>query len=357
MRRFRKRCMIAAAGMLAAVSLAGCSRAADNDAVVATVGEDEISYGVANFYARMQQAQYETYYVSMLGQDAETMWAQEAGNGKSYQDDMKDSILETLEDMYILKQHAADYESELTEEEKQKIDKAAESFVEGNALEDKEVVSGHKKYIKEFLELVTIRQKMDVSMKEGVDENVSDEEAAQKAMEYVYFSYSKTDDSGNSADMTDDEKSALKETAQTFVDTVKADENRDMSAPAETAGVEVQTATFDAETATLDEELVEAADALENENDVTDLIETKEGIYVAKLTSKLDREATDQKKTKIIEQRKQDQYDSLLEEWKNDIDIDVNERIWKKVDFEKQGVEIKQAEEESTDGSTDSTEN
>ena len=34
----------------------------DNDATVVTVGTEKVSYGVANFYARMQQAQYESFY-------------------------------------------------------------------------------------------------------------------------------------------------------------------------------------------------------------------------------------------------------------------------------------------------------
>ena len=47
-------------------------------------------------------------------------------------------------------------------------------------------------------------------MKEGVDEEVSDEEAAQKSMQYVYFPFTTTDDSGNSTEMTDEEKEDLR---------------------------------------------------------------------------------------------------------------------------------------------------
>ena len=55
MGQFKKRVMImAAAGLIAVSSLAGCSRSMNNDAVVAEVGEDKIVLGVANFYARMQ---------------------------------------------------------------------------------------------------------------------------------------------------------------------------------------------------------------------------------------------------------------------------------------------------------------
>ena len=92
-------------------------------------------------------------------------------------------------------------------------------------------------------------------MKEGVDENVSDEDAAQKKIEYVQFSYTKKDDSGQSVQMTDDEKKAEKEKAQTFLDTVSADPDKDMNAAAASAEKEVQTATFDSESSTLNADL------------------------------------------------------------------------------------------------------
>ena len=336
MGQFRKRVMImAAAGLIAVSSLAGCSRSMNNDAVVAEVGEDKIVLGVANFYARMQQAQYETYYAGMMGTTGEAMWTQEVEEGKTYEDTTKESTLKTIEDMYLLKQHAADYQVELTDDDKKAIKKAAEAFVEDNTLEDKEVVSGYEKYVKTFLELATIQAKMNAPMKEGVDEEVSDEEAAQKSMQYVLFSYNKTDEEGNSEAMTDDEKSALKETAEEIAEDLKDSE----------AGLEVQTATFDSESTSPTADLVKAADALE-EGDVTGIVESDNGIYVAKLTSNLDREATDAKKESIVEERKQEQYDSLLEQWRKDTKITEHEKVWKKVKFEKQGVTIMQSEDE-----------
>ena len=323
----KKRGVITAvAGILAAVTITGCSAAPDNDATVVTVGTEKVSYGVANFYARMQQAQYESFYAGLMGMSADTMWSQEVEEGKTYEENMKDSILESLENMYLVKQHASEYKVELT---------------------DKEVVSGYKKYVKEYLELATIQQKMDAPMKEGVDENVSDEDAAQKKIEYVQFSYTKKDDSGQSVQMTDDEKKAEKEKAQTFLDTVSADPDKDMNAAAASAEKEVQTATFDSESSTLNADLLKAADALENVGDVTSLIETDDGIYVAKLTSKLDREATDQKKKEIVEERKQKQYEDQVETWRKETDIKVDKKEWKKVDFEDQGVNVKQTTTDS----------
>ncbi len=363
---WKQAAVLTAAGVLTAASVTGCSGSIDTDAVVATVGDEDITLGVANFYARMMQGQYETYYAGMMGTTAEEMWAQDAGDGKTYEESMKDSILENLENLYVISQHAADYEVTLSEDEQKAIKDAAAKFSENNTDIAKETVSGYQKYVEKFLELSTIQTKMDSKMREGVDGEVSDEEAAQKGMQYVYFSYTLTDDSGNSTELTDEEKENLKTSAQSLADRAKSGE--DLETVAGEVGVEVQTATFDSESTTPNEELVAAADALAAEGDVTDVVETDSGLYVAKLTSLLDREATDQEKTNIIEQRKQDQYDSLLEEWRDAADIKVDEKVWKKVDFDDTGVTITTSQEETSgdgttedssadDGSTDSAAN
>lgn len=349
----KKAAMLTAAGVLSAMTVTGCSGSINTDAVVATVGEENITLGVANFYARMLQGQYETYYASMMGTTGEEMWTQDAGEDQTYEESVKDGLMENLQNMYLISQHAADYEVSLTDDEKEAISQAAEQFSEANTDEAKEVVSGYKKDIEKFLELATIQTKMDSKMREGVDEEVSDEEAAQKAMKYVFFSYTSTDESGNSTELTDEEKESLKTNAQSLVDRVKAGE--DISVVAEELGQTASDLTFDSESTSPNEDLIAAVDAFETEGETTDVIEADNGLYVGQLTSLLDREATDQEKASIVEQRRQDQYDSLLEEWRNGTDISVKEKVWNKVDFEDTGVTIITSETDDTSPDTGST--
>ena len=352
MMRLRKgAALAAAAGVLAAMSVTGCSGSLDTEAVVMTVGDEEVTLGVANFYARMTQAQYETYYLSMMsGMTAEDMCSRE-DEEETTEKTTKDGLLESLQNMYLISQHAEDYDISLTEEEEEAISEAAAQFDADNTEEAKEVVSGYKKDIEKYLELATIQNKMYSVMREGVDEEVSDEEAAQKAMNYVFFSYTTTDDSGNTTELSEDEKTALKTAAQNLSERVKAGE--DMADVAEESSTTAQEATFDSESTTYDTDLIAAADALAEVGDVTDVIETDSGLYVAQLTSLLDRDATDTKKEEIVEERRQDQYNSLLEEWRDATEIDVDEKAWDKIDFIDQGVTITTTEEDtSTDEST-----
>lgn len=345
---------LAIAGTLAAVSMTGCGSLNTNE-TVATVGDEKITLGVANFYARLQQGQYETYYAGMMGTTAEEMWKKDASDDKTYEEQTKATILENLENMYLLSQHASDYNISLTDEEEQAMKDAAKKFGEDNSEDVKKVVSGDEEEIVKVLELMTIQNKMRAAMEANVDENVSDEEAAQKSMQYLYFSYTTIDDSGNSQMMSDDEKAALKSAVQAYDERLKGGE--DMETVATAAGLTTQTATFDSESTSPNTDLIAAADALENEGDVTDLVETDDGIYIAKLTSLLDREATDSKKDSIVSQRKQDQYTSLLDGWKDDTKIKEEKKVWKKISFEKQGVTIKTSNSSDSTDTSDGSEN
>ena len=76
----KKRALILALAGIMAASLIGCGSRKD-DAVVVKAGDEEITAGVANFYARYTQAQYETYFASYLGGD--DMWSRK-GRPRSY---------------------------------------------------------------------------------------------------------------------------------------------------------------------------------------------------------------------------------------------------------------------------------
>lgn len=327
------------AGLLAAGSLTGCGSLEDSD-VVATVNDTDITAGVANFYARYTQAQYETYYAGYMGDD---MWSGEGEEGETYQDTVKDSILESLENMYLMEEHMDEYEVSLSDEEKNSIKEAASQFDESNGLAEKEKVSGTTDTVERILELLTIQKKVQDAIEAGADTEVSDEEAAQKSMQYVVFPFSTTDEEGNSVDLTDEEKEALRTTAESFA--AGAAGAADFAAYATEQGQTSQDATFDGETSTLPAQLVEAADALD-EGGTTGLVEGDNGYYVARVTSLLDREATDARKQEIISERQQDLLNETLDGWREDADIEVHERVWDKIDFTTLTVTMKQEEAE-----------
>ena len=110
-------------GALCLSALTGCS--AKPEDTVATLGEENVSFGVANFLCKYQKASVEDMY-AMYGM---TWDVDLYGNGVTLEDDFKASAMELLHDLYTLKNHMADYGVEVTEEEKAAIEKAAAAFI------------------------------------------------------------------------------------------------------------------------------------------------------------------------------------------------------------------------------------
>lgn len=324
---------LALAGVLAAATLTGCGSLKGDETVV-TVDDTKIDADLANFFARYTQATYETYYSAYLGED---MWNSDASDGETYEESVKSSVLKSLEDMILLEKHMEDYDVSITDEDKATIKETTQQFLDDNSLDDKNLVSGNKKTVNRALTLMAVQQKMRTAIQAGADTEVSDEEAAQKSMDYVFISYQTKDDSGNSKDVSDDEKAQLKSQAEAIASGLK--EGGDLNALAEEQGATVQTLTFDKDTTSPDEDLIKAADAL-GEGESTDVIETEKGCYVAKVTSLLDRTATDSKKSQIVQERQTKLYDDTLKKWRKKADIKVHKSVWKKVSFQKVSVKM-----------------
>jgi hypothetical protein len=325
---------LALAGVLAAVTLTGCG-SLKGDETVATVDDTKIDADLANFFARYTQATYETYYSAYLGED---MWNSDASDGETYEESVKSSVLKSLEDMILLEKHMEDYDVSITDEDKAMIKETTQQFLNDNSLDDKNLVSGSEKTVNRALTLMAVQQKMRTAIQAGADTEVSDEEAAQKSMDYVFISYQTKDDSGNSKDVSDDEKAQLKSQAEAIASGLK--EGGDLNALVEEQGATVQTLTFDKDTTSPDEDLIKAADAL-GEGESTDVIETEKGCYVAKVTSLLDRTATDSKKSQIVQERQKKLYDDTVKKWRKKADIKVHKGVWEKVSFQKVSVKMK----------------
>ena len=88
--------------------------------------------------------------------------------------------------------------------------------------------------------------------------------------------------------------------------------------------------TFDSASIKPDKKLVKAADEL-SKGDLTDVVETEEGCYVAKLVSLKDRKATADKKKKLIAQRKNKIYEQTKDEWLMEADISIHKRVWRSI--------------------------
>ena len=272
-------------------------------------------------------------------------------------------VLDELENMLVQKQHAADYDVSISEEEQSKIKEAAQAFMDANTEETIQSLAVSQSDVESLLELYTYQTKMYDPMVADVDTNVDDSEAAQSRITYCRIDISDTqNDDGTTTPLTDEEKQAKKDQAQAILDQLQASADpasADMDAIAQGVSEDLSAVdnTFGDDDTLLDDKLKEAARTLQDGQVYGEVVEGENAYFVVRMDSVLDREATDQQKESIVSDRQQEAYNDLLSQWKDETDITVNDKEWEKVTLtDTEQFTIKQAEtEESAEDSTDST--
>lgn len=349
------------AGALGAASLTGCSSPMDGTQPLLTSGEDTVTVGTGNLMLRMNQATMLSYY-SMMGGSTTGLWSQDSGDGETYGDTTKASILDELENMLVQKQHAADYDVSISEEEQGKIEEVAQAFMDANTEETIQNLSVSQSDVETLLELYTYQTKMYDPMVADVDTNVEDSEAAQSRITYCRIDISDTqNEDGTTTPLTDEEKQEKKDQAQALLDKLQASADpasADMDALAKEVNEDLNAVdnTFGDDDTLLDDKLKEAAKTLQDGQVYGEVVEGENAYFVVRMDSVLDREATDAEKENIVSERQQNAYNDLLNQWKDDADITVNNREWDKVTLtDNEQYTIKQPETEDTteDSSTD----
>ena len=316
-------------GVMAASVLMGCG-GVNKNAVVATFDETEITLGVPNFAARLQQAYSDDMYSYYFGGSA---WDSDfSGTGVTMQEDVKNSVMDSMFEMYTLNAHAEEYGVALSEEEQTQITETATAFIEANSKAALKELGADQEVVEEYLRLVTIQAKMHEAIIADVDVNVSDEEANTSAYSYVRVSKTTyTDADGNSVEYTEEELEMLAETVGMFATEAKAGTLEDA---AETYGYNVSTGTFTADDEMLDASVLTALQGLE-EGAVSDVIDTENAYYVVRLDARTDAAATEATKESIISDREDALYEEVLSGWQEEHTWEVKESVWKDVTFDR----------------------
>ena len=182
MKSLKKVVALVAVAALSISALVGCQKQKpiDNKEIVMTVGDKKVELGLANFFVRYQQSMMEQQMEMYQSYGYVMEWDMEVEEGKTYEESMKEDTLKSLQQLYVLDAHAADYKVALTDDETAKIEEAAKAFAKANKDEVKEKVSAE--YAAEYLRLATISEKMYEAVKASHTPDVKEEEAAQKLM-------------------------------------------------------------------------------------------------------------------------------------------------------------------------------
>ena len=336
----KKTAVVALAGVMAAGMLTGCGeKALDGTKSVATVDGTEIPLGMLSLSVREGQAQAEAMYKSFMGGSDYSIWGTEAEEGKTYGEQAVEQALEDIELMCILKEKAADYDVEITEDDEKAIADAAAAFMSANTEDTLKTLAVTEDQVKTYLELETYKSRMHDPIIADVDKNVSDEEAQQSSFNYVSISTS---------DLSDDEIKQKKEDAQKILDGLNADPDGDFGEIAKSVddSYTVLSGSFDtnedaseeesddedettASSSNYPDEVMKVLRTLKDGEVGPDVIEADSAYYVVKLDKVNDEDATATKKESIISTRENELYTETTDKWLDEADIKVEKKVLK----------------------------
>lgn len=314
------------------MALTGCSvgNSVDNSAEAANVDGVSIPLGEVNFYLRYQQTQM-SMYSGYFGEDF--MNQDLTGTGTIYGETVKDTVVQTLEEYYLVEAHAEDLGISLTDEDKAAAEEAADAFLAANDSKTLKAMSADKETVTHVLELMALQNKAYEDRAATIDTNVTDEEAAQKTITYVRSSTNgTTDENGDTVDLTDEELAAKKEVLNQIRDEAGAD--GDLDAAAENHDLSAVTTSYGADDENLNADIKTAAETL-SDGEYADIIEGDNAYYLVRMDSTFDREATDNHKQVILTQRERDAYTAWVDSLKENADITTNDDALAKLTFER----------------------
>lgn len=292
-----------------------------------TVNKQEIPFGVVSLAARMQQAQAEAMYKMYLGGGSDmSIWSTKMDDSdETYGENAVTTSVETVEKMCLEKEHASEYDVEITDDEQKALEEAAKNFMAANSDETIAELAVDEDMVKTFLELETY----DVKMKDAIEAK-ADVKLDEKEYQQMSFSYASAKVSGD--DLSDDDIKKNKENLQKFYDKVKEDPaadfntlgdeiSKDMTATTGTCPTYEEGDDSAANGTTYPDEVRTALRKLDEGALNEEIIKTDSVWYVVRLDSKNDKTATESKKESLTNTKKDDFYNDTTDGWKKKADI------------------------------------
>lgn len=256
--------------------------------------------------AKVYLCNYQNIYGSAYGID---LWKHESGD-KSLEQYVKDITISQLARIVCMDELAKQKELTLSEEEKGKAKEAAKTYFSSLTQEELSYMEVSEVLLAEMYEDYALAQKLYLSLTEGINDEVSDDEA--RVMEAQQIFVTDKERANEVKKALDDGKDFL---------SVAADYN-------EAGKIAITFARGE-----LPQAVEDAAFNIEDE-EITDCIAVDGGYYFIKCTNKFNQELTDEHKLTIVKNRETEAFDDTYEEFVAENESMLNTKLWNEVTVE-----------------------
>ena len=331
MKKLKKLAAVLLAGVMMCTALTGCS--IGNTAF--KYGDIKVSMPEAVLYAQVQQCVAENQYGSYFG---ENMWSSKIQEGVTMEESVKKDTIDQIKIVKVFAAHADDYKVSLTEDEKKAVEEQAKAFAEGEiGKKAMEKAGADEELVSAMYEENAIANKVQQAIIDKVDTKVTDEEAKVSTVYKLVFAIKKTDADGKEVTLSEAEQKKQETKAKKAYRALK--KGADITALAQQYDITDGAEESFSAGKSLGGETFEKAVAKLKKGEFTPVIKDDEGYVIAKLTTAMDEDKTEENKETVLQERQnqavKDQYNKWTKDLEKDWDYekDVNKKYREDLTF------------------------
>lgn len=313
-------------------SAAGCKNVDKNtDIILTTEFADDEVFRIDNascflhemkIYMRTSQNQYE----SIFGHE---IWEKNIGS-TTLGAQLKDTMLARLAQIKVMNLLADEYGVVLDEAEKEHCHKTAEKYVEGLNAAEKEDLQADVENVERMYCEYALSNKVYDNITHDVNPEISDDEARTIKVKHILFRNYGLDKDGNKVEWEYIDQLRAKAKCRKVLEQIQ--EGADFDEMADKYN-EDDEATYSFMKGTMPESFEEAAFSL-GTDEVSGIVETEYGYHIIKCISTFDQAETDANKLKIVQERKNEVFNSVYTEFVKTVYSNLNTQLWESLDFE-----------------------
>jgi foldase protein PrsA len=295
--------------------------------LIAMIGSTRVYYNEAMVYLKSVQENYESDY-------SNNIWNVDLlGNGETFGELIKEEVINQITELKIIRDKARQLEIFLSEEELAEANSYAKEHYEGLTNEDKETYLVTEELLQQVYADNLLAEKVFETQTINVDTEVSDFDAKQITVQDLLIYNVDIDSEGNKTPLSTEEKTEAYDKVRSLLEQAKTTEDF-LSLAEANSEAEIMEYTFGRGQGPKDYSTAfeQAAFTLRT-GQVSDIITTDYGWHILYCVSDYNEDATIQKKEAIIEQRRNEMFSKIYEDWTLEYDIVVNTEAWDAVSF------------------------
>lgn len=317
--------------LIGGMLLSGCDREQENMKVVLTTGFgknevfriEEISCSRAEIMVYLTNIQ--NHYENVFGS---RIWETNI-DGVSLEENVKETALAKMAQIKAMTLLAEKHSVSLTEEEMKLVEEAATEYYGSLNDTEKQMMGVSEDTIKSLYSEFAVSNKLYHYLIKDINPEISDDEARTITVEHILIKTYNLNEKGEKVEYSDYAREQAYQTAQNVAKRAQAGEDFHMLADEYN---EDDAMTYSFGKGEMEPGFEEAAFNL-GTDEISDVVETQFGYHVIKCISTFNQDVTDEHKTKIVEERREEVFGEEYETFVDSLVKNLNKELWNEITF------------------------